>query len=91
MQAKSNKFRVFVLLLGLTLLAAQFHFCADTASGASAKHVCPYCSEAGAALLSDAPQIAAARSEARLECIGTTLELSNIPLSATSPRAPPAL
>jgi hypothetical protein len=81
----------FVVVLAILFLAGQFHFCADTTSGALASHICPLCATAGSAILSPELSMAMIPVLHRLEVAAVAFEISIDVSRTTSPRAPPSL
>ena len=91
MRQRTEYVRILALLLGMIFLGAQFHFCTDVPASASATHVCPVCSVAGAALATESPAVAIIPATDRLEVVCLPLTASSVFPRAVSPRAPPAL
>ena len=91
MQRRTQYVRILALLLGMIFLGAQFHFCTDAPAYASATHVCPVCSVAGAALATESPAVAIIPATHRLEVVSLPLTVFSVFPRAVSPRAPPAL
>jgi hypothetical protein len=91
MQAKSERVRVFAVLLGVIFLGAQFHFCTDLSSAPSASHVCPVCSVAGSVVATQLPNVEIIPVTNRLEILPLVVSVSSAVPRAISPRAPPAL
>lgn len=91
MGRRTEHVRILGLLLGIIFLGAQFHFCTDVPPSASATHVCPVCSVAGAALATESPTVAIIPATDRLEVASMPLTASSAFPRAVSPRAPPAL
>ena len=91
MRLAKSKMQLVVVLLVVTFLGAQIHFCTDLLESPSGSHVCPTCSAADSAAPTVVPRVAA------LVPI-QTVELHALALSARpafalllSLRAPPAL
>src|SRR2546428_3036180 len=91
MRCKTQRVRVFALLLGVIFLGAQFHFCTDLTAAPSASHICPVCSTAATVVATQSPVIAIVPVTNRLEVAPLFVSASSAVPRATSPRAPPAL
>ena len=91
MHCKVQRIRLSALLLGVIFLGAQFHYCADLSTSASATHFCPVCSVAGSAVAMQSPSVAIIPVANRLEIIPLLVTVSSAFSRAVSPRAPPAL
>ncbi len=91
MRCKTQRVRVFALLLGIIFLGAQFHFCTDLTAAPSASHVCPLCSTAGSVVATCSPSIALVPVANRLEVAPLLVSASSALPRDISPRAPPAL
>ena len=91
MGRRTEHVRILALLLGMVFLGAQFHFCTDVPASASATHVCPVCSVAGAAVATESPTVAMIPATDRLEVVSLPLAAASVSPRAVSPRAPPAL
>jgi len=91
MHSKAQRIRLLALLLGIIFLGAQFHYCADLSTSASATHFCPVCSVAGSAVAMQSPSVALIPVANRLETASLLLTVSSAFSLAVSPRAPPAL
>jgi hypothetical protein len=78
-----------VLLLALAFLGAQLHFCADLTGAPTPTHVCPVCSELGAAVVAPMPSIAVVALAKAIEPGHRTFANSADVWRETSPRAPP--
>ena len=90
MYRKAQRIRLLALLLGVIFLGAQFHFCTDVSTSASATHFCPVCSVAGSAVATQSPSVALIPAANRLEIVSRVLMVSSAFPRAVSPRAPPA-
>ncbi|HUE57782.1 MAG TPA: hypothetical protein VMO76_18250 [Candidatus Udaeobacter sp.] len=89
MHHHTSRIAVLALLLAVVFLGAQFHFCTELTAGPAATHVCPVCSAATSAMVSEALLLTVASVSDRLESPGARLALSiDIP-QGISPRAPP--
>src|SRR5260370_30865945 len=91
MQTESWRIRILVLLLGVTFLGAQFHFCTDLTATPSASHICPVCSTTASVVATQSPVIAIVPVTNWLEIAPLAVSPSSAVSRATSPRAPPAL
>ena len=87
----SRMFRIPVLALCLViiLIAAQFHFCADTNSQATNSHLCPLCAIAGLAIVTPLPGIALIALADRLTNVSPSGGIPFANSRPASPRAPP--
>jgi len=91
MSSRANHIRLLAVLLAVAFLGAQFHFCADMGSGPAGSHVCPLCSQAGAAISTHSVGLVLIPVVDRLEALPLVLVISLAVPRATSPRAPPSL
>jgi hypothetical protein len=91
MLVQRPRFHLFILLLAVVFLAAQFHFCADLTSSQSGTHLCPVCSSTISVVSPAAPGIAFAPIMNSLEISVSATVLSPTLPRSISPRAPPAL
>jgi hypothetical protein len=91
MPSHSTLFRFATLILVLTLLGAQLHFCADFAAGNAGSHVCQLCATTGLAVAGQLFAIELAPTIHRLEAVYASNEIVSLDFATTSPRAPPAL
>jgi len=91
MLSATGKTRICALLLGLIFLAAQFHFCADLNGGVKSTHFCPFCSNAAAAIATDAPILGLAPAVTWLEIARPQLPSATEVTLIISPRAPPTV
>jgi hypothetical protein len=91
MLGKTQRIRVFALLLGIIFLGAQFHFCSDLTSTPSASHICPICSTTGSVVATQSPSIVIVPIADRLEVTPLVVSVSSAVPRALSSRAPPAL
>jgi len=80
-----------ILLFCGVFLTAQFHLCADLTGAPTASHICPLCSTAGSAVVTQSLSIAIAAAMQRLEVVPLVVSVSPAVARSTSPRAPPAL
>jgi hypothetical protein len=91
MPVQRPRVRLFILLLAVVFLAAQFHFCADLTTSQSGTHLCPVCSSTVSTVSPAAPGIAFAPVLNALEISVSARVLSPTLPGSISPRAPPAL
>lgn len=91
MQARTQRIRIWALLLAVIFVGVLFHFCTDLNATPSASHICPVCSTAGSAVATPSPSIAIVPVANRLEVVPTVLTISSAFPRAISPRAPPSL
>lgn len=91
MRAKTQRIRIFALLLGIIFLGAQFHSCTDLTAAPSASHVCPVCSTSGSAIATSSPNVEILLVLGLLFVAHFDLSVSSAVPRATSPRAPPVL
>jgi len=91
MSLKAPHIRFLSLLLAVTFLAAQFHYCADLSAAPSDSHVCPLCSTAGSAVAPSPLSLIFTPLMNRLEIVSTLAALSPEIPATISPRAPPAV
>src|SRR5256712_5814954 len=91
MRCKTQRVRVFALLLGIIFLCAQFHFCTDLTAAPSASHICPVCSTAASAVATYSLSIALVPVANRLEVAPLVFSVLSAVPRDISPRAPPAL
>ena len=91
MPGKTQRIAFFALLLGVILLAAQFHLCADLTAGPLSSHICPICSTAGSVVPTQSPSMAIVPAMNRLEVFAVTVPVSTELPRTVAPRAPPAL
>ena len=89
MSGKTHRIALFALLLGVILLAAQFHLCADLTAGPSSSHICPICSTAGSVVPTQSPSMAIVPAVNRLEVFAVIVPVSTELPRSISPRAPP--
>jgi hypothetical protein len=89
MHARTQRIRIWAMLLGVIFLGAQFHFCTDVTATPSASHICPICSTAGSAVATHSLSVAIAPVTNRLEIVSAFISISSAFPRATSPRAPP--
>ena len=89
MLGKTQRIAFFALFLGVILLTAQFHLCADLTAGPSSSHICPICSTAGSVVPTQAPSMAIVPAMKRLEVFAVIVPVSTELPRTTSPRAPP--
>ena len=89
MSGKTHRIALFALLLGVILLAAQFHLCADLTAGPLSSHICPICSTAGSVIPTQSPSMAIVPAMNRLEVFAMIVPVSTELPRTISPRAPP--
>ena len=77
------------LCLVVILLAAQFHFCADTNSQATSSHLCPLCAVAGLVIVTPLPGIELISIADRLMNTSPSGGIASADSRPASPRAPP--
>jgi hypothetical protein len=91
MLGRPHKLAILALILAVLFVSAQFHQCADLSSNSSASHVCPVCSMAASAVVTESPVIAFVSTEtAFVAQPAPRVVSSHIPYAA-SPRASPSL
>jgi len=90
MPNRRHSIALLALLLALTFLGAQLHFCADLTGAPTGTHICPVCSAVGAAILTPSPAITVISQVRPLEVFAHAVANSPVIPQATSPRAPPA-
>jgi hypothetical protein len=89
MPSRVSRIPVLALCLVIILLAAQFHFCADTNSQATSSHLCPLCAVAGLAIVTTLPGIALIPVADRLTNVSVSDGTASADSRPASPRAPP--
>jgi len=91
MPSKKQSLCLLALLLGVTFLAAQLHYCVDLAPLASNTHFCPICSTAGHAVATTTPDVTVTPATQRLEMSLQRDAVSLVPLREVAPRGPPTV
>jgi hypothetical protein len=89
MPSRMPRITVLALCFVIILIAAQFHFCADTTSQAASSHLCPLCAVAGLAIVTPLPGIALIPIADRLVSLPPAGGIASADSRPSSPRAPP--
>src|ERR1035438_5525992 len=86
----SHRLAFLAVILGIILLGAQLHFCADQGLPSSS-HPCPLCSTAASVVPNPLPSIAVGHVVDRLEVIPVFVFASKSFPLLIAPRGPPAV
>ncbi len=84
-----SRIRCFALLIGIIVLAAQFHFCADLTSNPNDAYKCPLCIGASSAVITLPQGITIVPTMDRVERWASAGKISAHESRGKSPRAPP--
>jgi len=90
MPSTKKRILLLALLLGVTFLAAQLHYCIDLTPQSSNTHFCPICSTAGHAIATTAAEVTASIVEHRFEVFPENDPVSVVTLRDVAPRGPPS-
>jgi hypothetical protein len=82
---------ILALVLGVTFLAAQLHYCVDLSSEASSTHFCPICSATGHAITTTSPDVAATPTVYQLELSSSEKSAIATNFREVAPRGPPCI
>src|ERR1700693_594065 len=85
-----HRIAFLAVILGVILLGAQLHFCADQGLP-SGSHPCPLCSTAASVVPSPSPSVADAQLVNRLEVISVFVSASKSFPLLIAPRGPPTV